>query len=256
MSYYNSSSFLNNSTTVYTYPSTMRPSAYSGNYSSDSYRSYSNTRMAPREITHYNQPPSFLSLRRPSSSTRNDPNTNSTKINIETINSDKNNNLNQTTTKITIVDSIDDNKKPHSSRSLPIRNNSDGRSSSSSNLRIDITDNVTIDDNNNSNITTTITTTGPAPNNVAIANKTHSLNNASNASNNNNNNNNKDDNNLSISTRISPYRASNDSDLIATAVSNVQLNNTDDLMTQVDYYLNEVNKYLLFVVFFLSFEGI
>ncbi len=233
MSYYNSSSFLNNSTTVYTYPSTTRPSAYSGNYSSDLYRSYSNLRVPPREITHYNQPPSFLSLRRPSSSTRNDSNTNSTKINIETINSDKNNNLNQTTTKITIVDTIDDNKKP--GRSLPIKNNLDGRSSSSSNLRIDITDNVTIDDNNNSNMITTITTTGPAPNNVAITNSTHS-----NGSNNNNNNN-KDDKNLSISTRISPYRASNDSDLIATAVSNVQLNCTDDLMTQVDYYLNEVN---------------
>jgi hypothetical protein len=141
--------------------------------------------------------------------------------------------LNQTTTKITIVDTIDDNKKP--GRSLPIKNNLDGRSSSSSNLRIDITDNVTIDDNNNSNMITTITTTGPAPNNVAITNSTHS-----NGSNNNNNNN-KDDKNLSISTRISPYRASNDSDLIATAVSNVQLNCTDDLMTQVDYYLNEVN---------------
>jgi hypothetical protein len=249
MSYYTSSSFLNNSTTVYTYPSTTRPSAYSSNYSSDLYRSYSNLRVPPREITHYNQPPSFLALRRPTSSTRNEStNTNSTKINIETINSDKNNNLNQTTTKITILDTIEDSKKPNSSRNLPIKNNLDGRSSSSSNLRIDITDNVTIDGNNNSNLITTITTTGPAPNNVAITNSTHTLNGSSGLASNNNND--KDDKNLSISTRISPFRASKDSDLIATAVSNLQLNCTDDLMTQVDYYLNEVNMFALCFVFF------
>lgn len=36
-------------------------------------------------------------------------------------------------------------------------------------------------------------------------------------------------------------------DLTATATSNIQLNNTDDLTTQVDYYLNEVkSKFILF----------
>jgi hypothetical protein len=33
--------------------------------------------------------------------------------------------------------------------------------------------------------------------------------------------------------------------LAATAISNIQLNYTDDLMTQVDYYLNEVSWILI-----------
>ena len=41
--------------------------------------------------------------------------------------------------------------------------------------------------------------------------------------------------------RISPFRPSDSNDLAATAISNIQLNNTDDLMTQVDYFLNEVS---------------
>lgn len=42
------------------------------------------------------------------------------------------------------------------------------------------------------------------------------------------------------------YSESND--LTATATSNIQLNCTDDLTTQVDYYLNEVSNFL-FVYF-------
>lgn len=41
---------------------------------------------------------------------------------------------------------------------------------------------------------------------------------------------------------LSPVRPNESNDLSATAVSNIQLNLTDDLMTQVDYYLNEVRR--------------
>ena len=40
---------------------------------------------------------------------------------------------------------------------------------------------------------------------------------------------------------IAPFRPSESNDLAATAISNIQLNHTDDLMTQVDYFLNEVS---------------
>jgi len=40
---------------------------------------------------------------------------------------------------------------------------------------------------------------------------------------------------------IVPFKPSDSNDLAATAISNIQLNHTDDLMTQVDYFLNEVS---------------
>ena len=40
---------------------------------------------------------------------------------------------------------------------------------------------------------------------------------------------------------IVPFKPSDSNDLAATAISNIQLNPTDDLMTQVDYFLNEVS---------------
>ena len=44
---------------------------------------------------------------------------------------------------------------------------------------------------------------------------------------------------------IVPFKPSDNNDLAATAISNIQLNYTDDLMTQVDYYLNEVSWILI-----------
>jgi hypothetical protein len=50
---------------------------------------------------------------------------------------------------------------------------------------------------------------------------------------------------------IVPFKPSESNDLAATAISNIQLNPTDDLMTQVDYFLNEVSWIKFFLVYLL-----
>ena len=59
--------------------------------------------------------------------------------------------------------------------------------------------------------------------------------------------------NYNASTGLAPANQNNDhGDLSATAISNIQLNLTDDLTTQVDYSLNEVSLEIFFILKHMS----